>query len=78
MSEIEMPDKRSRDTRMSIVFFVPNNRTPSVNWAFFFFFCQNEYILQPPLELRVVIKFDLETCKWKNSIEVQERLLKGS
>lgn len=77
MSEIEMPDKRSRDTRMSIVFFVPNTRTPSVNWAFFFF-CQNEYILQPPLELRVVIKFDLETCKWKNSIEVQERLLKGS
>lgn len=71
-----MPDKRSRDTRMSIVFVVPINRTPSLNWALFF--CQNEYILQPPLELRVVIKFDLETCKWKNSIEVQERLHKGS
>lgn len=76
MSEIKMPDKRSRDTRMSIVFVVPNNKTPSLNWALFF--CQNEYILQPPLELRVVIKFDLETCKWKNSIEVQERLHKGS
>ena len=33
MTEIEMTDKRSRDTRMSIVFFVPDNRTPSLNWA---------------------------------------------